>query len=308
MREALAAGQRVFLGVSRLTAALACDECGHVPRCEACGIALGHSRSAASLVCRLCAATAPLPDSCPGCRGRRLSPFGWSAERVEQAVRRRFPKVRVARYDPDARRGSRGEAQRVAAAAAEIVIGTRGGLKLFGPATLGLAAFISPDQLMRQADFRAGERAFALMWAAAERLRPGGRLVIQSQNPTHYVLDSIRAQSLETFYRQELRFRSELGYPPFRRLAVVTARGRTAGDSERLAGAVASALRAAPALAVYPPPPARDRARRLVVKGHADLPRVLAAALGDFLVPTRGRRGIMGDMVDVEVDPIEWQS
>src|SRR5206468_3286478 len=80
-----------------------------------------------------------------------------------------FPKARVARYDPDATRGAKGERQRAEAAAAEIVIGTRGALRLFGPASLGVAGFVSPDHLLRLPDFRAGERLFSLLWAAAER-------------------------------------------------------------------------------------------------------------------------------------------
>jgi hypothetical protein len=41
-----------------------------------------------------------------------------------------------------------------------------------------------------------------------------------------------------------------------------------------------------------------------VVKGGPDLPAALAAALGDLLSVRRLRPGIM----DVEVDPVEWQS
>ena len=94
--------------------------------------------------------------TCAACHGRRLTPFGWGAERVEHAVRRRFADARIARWDPEAARGARGEAQRAAAAAADVVIGTRGALRLFGPAALGLAAFVAPDQLLRAPDFRAG--------------------------------------------------------------------------------------------------------------------------------------------------------
>src|SRR5207247_695577 len=83
-------------------------------------------------------------------------------------------RARIARWDPDAARGARAEAQRAAAAAADVVIGTRGALRLFGPAALGLAAFVSPDQLLRAPDFRAGERALAFAWAAAERVAGDG--------------------------------------------------------------------------------------------------------------------------------------
>jgi primosomal protein N' (replication factor Y) (superfamily II helicase) len=301
VRETLAAGRRVLLVVSRLASSLACDECGEIVRCPECALALVYTRAAATLSCRLCGTTLPLPETCGHCRGRRLSPFGWGAERVEHAVRRRFPKARVARWDPDASRGAKGEAQRAAAAAAEVVVGTRGALRLFGPASLGLAGFVSPDQLLRRPDFRAGERMFALMWAAAERVGAHGALVIQSQNPQHYALDAVARQELPAFYRAELKFRAELGYPPFRRLALIT----VTGGERRLADEVAAALRASSRLTVYPPvAERRERARRIVVKGHADLPGALAAALEDFRGPRPRSRGI----IDVEVDPVEWPS
>ena len=236
IRETLAAGRRVFLGVSRLASSLACDECGDVVRCAECRIALAYSRAAAT--------------------------------------------------------------------AADVVIGTRGALRLFGPAALGLAGFVAPDQLLRLPDFRAGERTFALLWAAAERVRPDGAVVVQSQNPTHYAFAALTRQDLPTFYRHELRFRAELGYPPFRRLAVVSARG-AAGDASRLGAALAAALAGAPGLTVYPPAAdRRGRLVRLVVKGGAELPDLLRAALAEFRGGAAGRRGIM----DVEVDPVEWRS
>src|SRR5438445_2330196 len=267
IREALAARRRVFLAVSRLTSSLACDGFGTVVRCTECAIALAYSRAAARLVCRLCAASHPLPDTCTACHGRRLSPFGWGAERVEHAVRRRFPAARIARWDPDAARGARGEAQRAAATAADVVIGTRSALRLFGPASLGLAAFVAPDQLLRAPDFRAGERTLGLAWAAAERVAADGALIIQSQNPEHYAFGAVARQNLHEFYQHELTFRAELGYPPFRRLAVVTTRAREAAETSRLAQAIGAALRGGAGLTVYPPmDDRRDRAHRIVVQ------------------------------------------
>ena len=303
IRETLAARRRVFLAVSRLTSSLACDECGTVVRCAECAIAFAYSRASARLVCRLCSAAQPLPDTCAVCHGRRLSPFGWGAERVEHAVRRRFPTARIARWDPDAVRGARGEAQRLTAAAADVVIGTRGALRLFGPASLGLAAFVAPDQLLRAPDFRAAERTLGLLWAAAERVGADGALIIQSQNPGHYAFAAVADQDLDEFYRRELEFRAELGYPPFRRLAIVTTRAGDDAGTRRLAETVGAALRGRPGLTVYPPAAeGKDRALRIVVKGDAELPRLLEEALREFKTPRPASRGI----IDVEVDPVEW--
>jgi primosomal protein N' (replication factor Y) len=303
LRETLAAGRRALLVVSRAVASLACEDCGAIMRCPTCAIALAYARAAAALACRLCGETVPLPDTCPHCRGRRLTPFGWSAERVEQAVRRRFPRADIARYDGEAR-GKRAEAQRAAAAGADVIVGTRGAVRLFGPAALGLAAFVSPDHQLRLPDFRAAERAFALMWAVTERVRADGAVIVQSQNPGHYGLAAVVTHDLDTFYRPELKFRAELGYPPFRRLAVITARSRKPGEAERLAGATAAALRGARQLTVYPPAPGRGASTwRVVVKGGDDLPAALETGLGELRAGARSR-GIM----NVEVDPVEWPS
>jgi primosomal protein N' (replication factor Y) len=302
-RETLAAGRRVLLVTSRLTSALACDECGEILRCPECVIALAYARAGRTLGCRVCGRVMPAPETCPACRGRRLSPFGWGAERVEHAVRRRFGDARVARYDPDAVRGARAEAQRKAALDAQVVIGTRGALRLFGRAALGLAGFVAPDQLLRLPDFRAGERLFGLLWAAAERVAPDGALVLQSQSPEHYVVDAAVRQDREAFYRHELKFRGELGYPPFRRLAIVTVTAKAGTELRRLADDVAAALAAERELTVYPPAAdRRDRVRRIVVKGRDDLATRLAAALADFRKPRAKSDGTL----EVEVDPVEW--
>jgi primosomal protein N' (replication factor Y) len=303
IRETLAAGRRVFLGISRLASMLGCDECGAILKCAECAIALAYSPAGRTLACRLCATGVELPDACPTCRGRRLTPFGWGAERVEHAVRRRFGQSRIARYDPEAGRGRRGEAQREAALHADIVIGTRGALRLFGPASLGLAGFVSPDQMLGIPDFRAAERSFAMLWAAAERVRADGALVIQSQNPTHNALEAVARQELDVFYAPELRFRAELGYPPFRRLAIITTSGPGVA-AEEAAQAMAAALTGGAGLTIYPATSdRRNRTRRVVVKGGPELPH----QVGDALREVRTGRGARSrGIIDVEVDPVEW--
>lgn len=306
IRETLAAGRRVFLAVSRLRSTLGCDECGTVLRCAACGIALAYSPAQRTLACRLCGAVQPLGDTCPACRGRRLTPLGWGAERVEHAVRRRFARARIVRYDPEAAHGRAGARQRSAALEADVVIGTRGALRLFGPRSLGLAGFIAPDQLLGIPDFRAAERVFALLWAAAERVSPDGRVVVQSRNAGHYAIQAVAHADPAIFYKPELKFRAELGYPPFRRLAVVTVEATRPDESARLAEAAYRALGGTPRLTVYPPRAGRPpRRHRLVVKGHADLPAALGEALGrESAIVAARARGIM----TIEVDPVEWPS
>jgi primosomal protein N' (replication factor Y) len=285
-----------------LTSALACDDCGAIWRCAECGLALGFSRVRKTLACQQCSRETPAPSVCAACGGRRISAFGWGAERVEHAMRRRFPRARIARYDPDAARGARLTRQTEDAAAADIVIGTRGALRLFPPGSLGLAGLITPDRLLRIPDFRAAERTFALAWAAAERVAADGHVVIQSQTPDHYAIRAVVAQDPRLFYREELRFRSELGYPPFRRLCRVTVQGRAATDARALADDCARRLTQA-GVVVYPPSgDGRGLSWQLLAKGGDGLADTVAGALADL----RSAPGVHGrDKIGVEMDPVE---
>ena len=134
----------------------------------------------------------------------------------------------------------------------------------------------------------------------------GGRLIVQTLHPDHYAVAAVRGQDREAFYREELEFRSELGYPPFRRLCHLSARGKTAAGAKTLIDEAAGALAGIEGLTVYPPmalgaPGAAAAARmRSVVKGPDNLPRLISQALRPFL--ERGRRS--HGVVEIEMDPV----
>ncbi len=284
------AGRAVLLVVSRAAGALGCNDCGAVLRCPDCGVALAVRRDRRSLACRLCAMAEALPERCPSCGGHKLQPFGWDAERVEASVRRRFPRLTVSRTDPGA----------------QVVIGPAAFLRVARTRPWGAVGFVWLDGLLRVPDFRAGERAFQVLWAAAEATGAGGRLIVQTLHPDHYALAAVRDGSREAFYGRELEFRAELGYPPFRRLCQISALGKAAAGARALLDEVSDTLRGIPELTIYPAM-ALGRAgaasagrMRFVVKGPADLPRRIGPALRPFL--ERGRRS--HGMVEIEMDPL----
>jgi primosomal protein N' len=288
IEEATRRGRRVALIVTRRAPALVCNECGALLRCAECGVPLAFSRTGRALRCRLCGRSEAAPECCAHCGGHRLSPLGWDVERVEAAVARRFPKLTVSSADPNA----------------HVVVGT--------PAALGTRAsgfggvgIVSLDSILGAPDFRGGERAFALCWAAAEAVVPDGRVVIQTLHATHEAIQAVKAQDLAAFYERELKARADFGYPPFRRLCVVSVRGASDAQGRILAAECRSALSAIAGLTVYPPallgvPGARTARFRLAIKGPAELPRLIAPALAPFL--ERPRRG--GDIVEIEMDPV----
>src|SRR5262249_60143528 len=126
---------------------------------------------------------------------------GWHARRGEAAVRRRSPRVRVSRTD----------------AGADVVVGGPGVLRAIAPGSLDAVGIVALDTLLSAPDFRGGERAFALLWAAAEAVGGGGRVIVQTLHPDHYAVAAAGAQARERFYAPEIKFRAALGDPPFRR-------------------------------------------------------------------------------------------
>jgi primosomal protein N' (replication factor Y) len=285
-------GRSVALVVGRATGVLGCNDCGALLRCPDCAVALQVRRDRRALVCRLCARVEPLPDRCPACGGRRLGPFGWDTERVEASVRRRFPRLTVSRSDPGA----------------QVVIGTPALLRGGSPGRWGAVGFVWLDGFLRVPDFRASEGVFQLLWAAAEAVGGSGRVIAQTLHPDHYALAAVRDRAREAFYGQELGFRAELGYPPYKRLCHVSARGKTAATARALLDESAAALAGIAGLIIYPPaalgaPGAATAARwRFVIKGPAELPRLVGPALRPFL--ERGRRS--GGVVEIEIDPVTF--
>jgi primosomal protein N' (replication factor Y) len=281
-------GRRVALIVSRRASALACDDCGAILRCPDCGVPRALSRDRRQLRCPLCARADAPPDRCAECGGHRLSPFGWDTERVQTSVVRRFPRLAVSRQSLEA----------------QVVIGTPALLRALPTRSVGCVGFIALDSMLRVPDFRAGERTWELLWAAAEAVMPDGRVIVQTQHPEHYAVRTVQAQDRAAFYKEELRFRAELGYPPFRRLCEISARAREDTRAQALAAECVAALRGIAELTVYPPASAsptgaRTRRWRFVVKGPADLPHRLAPPLAPLLGKRRGAAG----MVEVEMDP-----
>jgi len=297
IEDAARRGRRVALIVARGAAALGCDDCGALFRCPDCGIALGLSRATRSLDCRICASAHALPTICPACAGHRLSAIGWGPERVEASVKKRFPGVSVATLGATARKAG-------PAGAAQVVIGPASLLRAYPRGKLGAVGFVALDGLLRRPDFRASEQVFQSLWAAAEAVGPEGRVIIQTLLPDHDAIRAVRAQEQGEFYRRELTFRQEVGYPPFRRLCTVSVTGATEAGGRRLIEECAARLQGIAGLDVYPAarhgaPGARRPRWSLLIKGPDTLPELI----GEPLKPYLERRRRAGDVIEIEMDP-----
>jgi primosomal protein N' (replication factor Y) len=202
-----------------------CRDCGYVANCPRCDTPLTYHRQGMALRCHRCGFQGEAPSICPNCQSRRIKFFGAGTQQVEAAVHELFPTARTLRWDAD----TAGEAQthelflqRFIDRKADLLIGTQMVAKGLDLPLVTLVGVVSADMGLNLPDFRAGERTFQLLTQVAGRAGRGllgGKVVLQTYQPEHYAIQSASRHDFSGFYQQEIAFRRELGYPPFRRLA-----------------------------------------------------------------------------------------
>jgi primosomal protein N' (replication factor Y) len=252
LAETLARGEQAILFLNRRGAAtfVFCRDCGEALKCDNCDMPLTYhaAAGAAELVCHHCNFRRPQPERCPNCGSRRVKYFGAGTERVEAAVRELLPAARTLRWDRDATRFKGAHElilQQFATQQADVLIGTQMIAKGLDLPLVTLVGVISADVGLGLPDYRASERTFQVLTQVAGRAGRGllgGRVVLQTYNPDHYVIRAAAGHDYAAFYARELRYRKELGYPPFRRVLRLIYRHGDAGRAEAEARTAASQL------------------------------------------------------------------
>jgi len=299
-RQAVDAGKQVILFVNRRGYAnfLLCTDCGYVPCCPDCDLSFTYHLEQRSLRCHHCGAEAVPPEACPRCAGRRLEYAGFGTERVEQELARVLPGVPVARMDRDttSRRGS--HARLVSDFREEktrILVGTQMVAKGFDFPGVTLVGVLCADLSLRLPDFRAGERTFQLITQVSGRAGRGeapGAVLIQTYDPEHYALQAALRADYASFFAQEAASRREHGFPPFAALTRLLLVSEDAGEVEKEAGRLASALEAE-----------RPPAGRLLGPSPAPLARIAGKYRWHLLLLAPGQDQVAGWLRRGEVSP-----
>lgn len=215
----------LFLNRRGMNTYIFCRDCGYVELCPNCDLPITYHSHGEIMRCHMCGYQATPPQVCPVCQSRRIKYFGAGTQQVEQELIRLFPMARILRWDADtARTPSAHEdlLQRFIDRKADVLVGTQMVAKGLDLPLVTLVGMVSADVGLNLPDFRAGERTFQLLTQVAGRAGRGllgGRAILQTYQPDHYVIKAAAAQDYDRFYQQEIAYRHELGYPPYRRLA-----------------------------------------------------------------------------------------
>ncbi|HLU10160.1 MAG TPA: helicase-related protein, partial [Oceanobacillus sp.] len=142
----------------------------------------------------------------------------------EQTLIEMFPHARVVRWDADTADSQEAHdaiLQRFVQRKADVMVGTQMVAKGLDLPLVTLVGVVSADVGLGMPDFRAGERTFQVLTQVAGRAGRGllgGKVILQTYQPEHYTIMAAAGHDYATFYKREIAYRHDMGYPPFRRI------------------------------------------------------------------------------------------
>tara|TARA_Y100000589_G_scaffold331027_1_gene382739 strand:+ start:59610 stop:62099 length:2490 start_codon:yes stop_codon:yes gene_type:complete len=228
--ETINNGEQVILFQNRRGFApfLICEDCGYVPQCNNCDVSLTYHKYRQQLVCHYCSASHPLPQQCANCGSNRMIFKGFGTEKLEDELQIMYPDIRIARMDLDTTKTKTAYAkiiQQFEENAVQVLVGTQMVTKGLDFENVGLVGIMDADSMLNFPDFRASERAFQLMVQVAGRAgrkHKRGKVVIQTLNPYHDIIQKVMYYKYEEMAAFELSERKSFLYPPYYRLIKIT--------------------------------------------------------------------------------------
>jgi primosomal protein N' (replication factor Y) len=232
IKEALARDEQVILFQNRrgYTPMWSCEVCAWTPRCKNCDVSLTYHKQTNTLKCHYCGHITPPVGSCGACGSNRLKMVGFGTEKIEDELSLLLPNVVIQRLDLDSTRSKNAyetilnefENRQI-----NILVGTQMITKGLDFDNVGLVGVLDADMLLNRPDYRAFERAFQLMVQVAGRAgrkNKKGKVIIQTSNPDHWVLERVKEHDYSGFYETEIQERKLFFYPPFYKIIDLTLR------------------------------------------------------------------------------------
>ena len=226
-----------------------CDDCHHVPQCINCDVSLIYHKNQNVMRCHYCGYTASVPTECPNCHSANIKMHGFGTEKVEEDLKTILPEAKVARLDLDTTR-SRNDYQNILEdfqdKETDILVGTQMVTKGLDFDSVKVVGILNADNMLSFPDFRAHERSFQLMAQVAGRAgRKGkqGRVIIQTYEPSHPVLQDVLRNDFKGLYAKQMVTRRQFGYPPFYRIVMIRLKHKDFQKLNPAATELASMLR-----------------------------------------------------------------
>lgn len=226
INQTLGRGEQVILFQNRrgYSPVLECLTCGHVPQCPSCDVSLTYHKYQEHLRCHYCGYTMAKPIKCHVCHSVDITTKGFGTEQIEIELKELFPTRSIGRMDQDTTRGKYAFEKLIDSfknQEIDILVGTQMLAKGLDFANVTLVGILNADNALHFPDFRAHERAFQIfvqVSGRAGRKDKEGRVIIQTYNPYHSIIQQVTTNDYATMFKEQMYERLNFKYPPFYRL------------------------------------------------------------------------------------------
>lgn len=230
MTETLNEGHQIILFQNRrgFSPIVECNTCGTSPQCPNCDVSLTYHQYRDQLRCHYCGYNSAMIKNCGACGSTELDSKGFGTEQIEEEVKMLFPDYKVARMDLDTTRGKYGYEKIITALEQQeidILVGTQMLTKGLDFRNVKLVGIMNADNMLNFPDFRAHERSFQLMLQVsgrAGRTEERGKVLIQTYNPYHNILQQVSANNYIDMYNEQMNDRYNFKYPPIYKQIKIT--------------------------------------------------------------------------------------
>ncbi len=237
--EAFSNGEQVILFQNRrgFSPVLECLTCGHVPQCQQCDVSLTYHKFKNQLRCHYCGYSMAKPTNCHVCSSVDIETKGFGTEQIEMELAELFPTKNIKRMDQDTTRGKYSFEKIIDGfknREIDVLVGTQMLAKGLDFDNVSLVGIMNADNMLYHPDFRAFERSYQMLTQVAGRSgrsEKRGKVVIQTYNPLHNIIQQVTTTDYEGMYKEQLYERQIYKYPPFFRLIKLTLKHR---DFEKL--------------------------------------------------------------------------
>ncbi|TBX66620.1 primosomal protein N' [Flavobacterium silvisoli] len=237
--EAFANGEQVILFQNRrgFSPVLECLTCGHVPQCPQCDVSLTYHKYKNQLRCHYCGYNMAKPKNCHVCSSVDIETKGFGTEQIELELAGLFPNKNIKRMDQDTTRGKYSFEKIIDGfknREIDVLVGTQMLAKGLDFDNVSLVGIMNADNMLYHPDFRAFERSYQMMTQVAGRAgrsEKRGKVIIQTYNPLHNIIQQVTNNDYEGMYKEQLYERKIYYYPPYYRLIRLTVKHR---DFEKL--------------------------------------------------------------------------
>ncbi|WP_237180552.1 primosomal protein N' [Roseomonas haemaphysalidis] len=316
INEAIGRGEQAMLFLNRRGYAplTLCRTCGHRMRCPNCTAWLVEHRIQKRLQCHHCGHAEPIPPACPECGAEgSMTPLGPGVERVQEEAAELFPDARRLVMASDTLPGPAAAAEAARAIQArevDLIIGTQIVAKGWHFPHLTVVGVVDADLGLAGGDLRAAERTVQLLHQVAGRAgraEAPGRVLLQSWNPEHPVMQALISGDLAGFMAAEADQRRPGHWPPFGRLAALIVSSEDEREADQIARDLGLEAPGGEGVEVLGPAPAplallrgRHR-RRLLIKVRRDV--AVQPILREWLSRVRVPNSVK---VQLDVDPVSF--